>query len=108
VEGYGKALGNGGRYDHIGDAYGRSRPATGFAFDLTSLTRWAQFDLDNNRGICFSEVDDIELLEEVDRLRADGERLIQIFPGQMVDYGEMNCDRKLVRENGELMIKPMA
>ena len=37
VQGYGKALGNGGRYDHVGEAFGRARPATGFAFDLKSL-----------------------------------------------------------------------
>ena len=37
VQGYGKALGNGGRYDHVGEAFGRSRPATGFACDLKSL-----------------------------------------------------------------------
>ena len=37
VQGYGKALGNGGRYDHVGEAFGRPRPATGFAFDLKSL-----------------------------------------------------------------------
>ena len=52
VQGYGKALGNGGRYDHVGEAFGRARPATGFAFDLKSLVtqgcrgtelRWAVF-----------------------------------------------------------------
>ena len=32
------ALGNGGRYDGIGKAFGRARPATGFTLDLRQLT----------------------------------------------------------------------
>ena len=31
------AIGNGGRYDGIGKAFGRSRPATGFTFYLRQL-----------------------------------------------------------------------
>ncbi len=32
------AIGNGGRYDGIGRAFGRARPATGFTFDLRQLS----------------------------------------------------------------------
>jgi ATP phosphoribosyltransferase regulatory subunit len=32
-----RALGNGGRYDGIGKAFGRARPATGFTLDLRHL-----------------------------------------------------------------------
>jgi len=31
------ALGNGGRYDGIGKAFGRARPATGFTLDVRQL-----------------------------------------------------------------------
>ena len=31
------AIGNGGRYDGIGKAFGRARPATGFTLDLRQL-----------------------------------------------------------------------
>ena len=31
------AIGNGGRYDGIGRAFGRARPATGFTLDLRQL-----------------------------------------------------------------------
>ena len=31
------AVGNGGRYDGIGKAFGRARPATGFTLDLRQL-----------------------------------------------------------------------
>ena len=34
------AIGNGGRYDGIGKAFGRARPATGFTLDLRQLAAW--------------------------------------------------------------------
>jgi ATP phosphoribosyltransferase regulatory subunit len=37
VAGETKPIGNGGRYDGIGKAFGRARPATGFTFDLRQL-----------------------------------------------------------------------
>jgi len=37
VAGEPSAIGNGGRYDGIGRAFGRARPATGFTFDLRQL-----------------------------------------------------------------------
>ncbi|HSV18055.1 MAG TPA: ATP phosphoribosyltransferase regulatory subunit [Casimicrobiaceae bacterium] len=37
VAGEPSAIGNGGRYDGIGKAFGRARPATGFTFDLRQL-----------------------------------------------------------------------
>ena len=37
VAGETSAIGNGGRYDGIGRAFGRARPATGFTFDLRQL-----------------------------------------------------------------------
>ncbi|MFT6221535.1 MAG: ATP phosphoribosyltransferase regulatory subunit [Candidatus Endobugula sp.] len=45
AEGYGDAIANGGRYDHIGEAFGRSRPATGFGLNLTSVMRLAEVSL---------------------------------------------------------------
>jgi ATP phosphoribosyltransferase regulatory subunit len=37
VAGEPSAIGNGGRYDGIGRAFGRARPATGFTLDLRQL-----------------------------------------------------------------------
>lgn len=35
--GYGSSIANGGRYDQVGAAFGRARPATGFSTDLKAL-----------------------------------------------------------------------
>lgn len=40
--GQGEALANGGRYDDIGQVFGRARPATGFNTDLKALLRLAR------------------------------------------------------------------
>ncbi len=37
VPGHGQALANGGRYNDVGEVFGRARPATGFATDLKAL-----------------------------------------------------------------------
>ena len=36
-EGVSGAIARGGRYDEVGSAFGRSRPATGFSIDLRAL-----------------------------------------------------------------------
>src|SRR5690606_29012622 len=37
--GYGNPIASGGRYDHIGEVFGRARPATGFAVDITAISK---------------------------------------------------------------------
>lgn len=39
LPGMGQAIAKGGRYDHIGEVFGRARPATGFSTDLAELVR---------------------------------------------------------------------
>ena len=39
VPGLGTAIASGGRYDHIGEAFGRARAATGFDVDLSGIAR---------------------------------------------------------------------
>jgi len=39
VDGRGRTIAQGGRYDSIGQQFGRARPATGFSADLKSLVK---------------------------------------------------------------------
>ena len=39
IDGRGRTVAQGGRYDRIGETFGRSRPATGFSADLKSLVK---------------------------------------------------------------------
>jgi ATP phosphoribosyltransferase regulatory subunit len=108
VQGYGKALGNGGRYDHVGEAFGRSRPATGFAFDLKSLVTKGQFKAQLKGGIYVPANSDPECQKQVVLLRQQGERVVQGFAGQIVDPQEINCDRQLVQKGDQFVIKKLS
>ena len=39
IPGRGRTVAKGGRYDHIGEHFGRARPATGFSLDLKTLVK---------------------------------------------------------------------
>ncbi len=96
VPGWGQAVANGGRYDHVGEVFGRARPATGFSTDLKSLIALAVDggDGDGRGAVLAPASDDVELWRVVQTLRADGERVISALPGQPAPAG---CDRELVR-----------
>lgn len=95
VPGWGQAVANGGRYDHIGEVFGRARPATGFSTDLKALIALAVDGEDGGAGAILAPAeDDIELWRAAQALRAAGERVIAALPGQPAPAG---CDRQLVR-----------
>ena len=108
VQGYGKALGNGGRYDHVGEAFGRARPATGFACDLKSLVTQGRATKDTVTGIFVAGDNTLAWREQVALLRGQGERVVQGFVGQKVNFTELNCDRELVEQDGQFVIKKLS
>ena len=97
IQGYGKALGNGGRYDHVGEAFGRSRPATGFAFDLKTLVSQGSCGQSLSLGIFAPFCPDSSRREEIKSLRKQGFRVVEGFENQVIDYDELKCDRRLVK-----------
>ncbi len=103
-----EALGNGGRYDHIGEAFGRSRPATGFGADLETLTALANDEQDISCGIFVPHSETPSIITEIDRLRDNGERVVCGFAGQAPDYQELHCDRELILgADGQIQIIPV-
>lgn len=90
----------GGRYDGIGKAFGRPRPATGYSTDLKTLLTLSAPDITNaveGGGILAPWFDDRGLTDRVRELRAQGERVIWQLPGDGERHG---CDRQLVERNG--------
>jgi ATP phosphoribosyltransferase regulatory subunit len=108
VQGYGKALGNGGRYDHVGEAFGRARPATGFAFDLKSLVTQGHRHRDSVAGIFVAASTDPKCHKQISLLRGQGNRVVQGFAGQTADINEINCDRELVKQGEQYVIKKLS
>ena len=88
VEGDATPIARGGRYDHVGEAFGRSRPATGFTIDLRRLSGCAIELLreDSQRKIWAPCVQDSpELRAQIAELRKDGDIVVEDLLGQSLD-----------------------
>ncbi len=71
--GLGRELARGGRYDDIGAAFGRARPATGFSTDLRELLRFSTADAPAPTPVLApAEYDDVALRARVAELRMAG------------------------------------
>jgi ATP phosphoribosyltransferase regulatory subunit len=96
VPGLPNAVARGGRYDHVGQAFGRARPATGFSLDLRELARLLPM-AERKHAIRAPWGNAPELKERIAALRAAGEIVIQSMPGHFDDEDEFECDRALVQ-----------
>jgi ATP phosphoribosyltransferase regulatory subunit len=106
VPGHGQEIARGGRYDNIGQIFGRARPATGFSTDLRTLMDLSPRDFGAPRGAILAPADDDPALRAAVReLRAAGQRVIMALPGQSGGPGEMGCDRVLAREHDAWRVK---
>lgn len=104
VPGLPNALARGGRYDHVGEAFGRARPATGFSMDLRELAQLLP-GAEPKMAIRAPWGTSADLRERIAELRKMGEVVIQSLPGQRDEPDEFNCDRELVQENGGWTLK---
>ncbi len=99
VPGLPNAVARGGRYDHVGEAFGRARPATGFSMDLRELARLLPI-AERKPAIRAPWGREADLRAKIVELRKAGEIVIQSLPGHENDQEEFDCDRVLVKENG--------
>jgi ATP phosphoribosyltransferase regulatory subunit len=95
VPGLPNAVARGGRYDHVGEAFGRARPATGFSMDLRELARLLP-TAERKHSIRAPWGNAPELKEKIAELRKSGEVVIQSLPGHNNELDEFECDRALV------------
>ena len=98
------AIALGGRYDKVGKAFGRGRPATGFSMDLREISQLVAVPL-MPQTILAPTGADRSLRETVASLRSKGEVVIDALPGHEGTWGETGCDRQLVRRGNELVIE---
>jgi len=91
----------GGRYDDIGRAFGRARPAVGFSIYLRDLAR-LQADRSAS-AIRAPAGTDAALRALIDSLRAKGEVVVQALPGEAEadSGGAFSFDRHIVRSDGQ-------
>lgn len=93
----GQRLGKGGRYDHVGEVFGRARAATGFDVDLKGLSSHSIVGLDAARRVLAPLVDNREQQGRwafISQLREEG--YIVVESDVAVD-----CELKVVHASGQ-------
>lgn len=95
------ALAQGGRYDGIGEHFGRARPATGFSCDLYALSA-GQFDA--VQIVVAPKGTDAELLNAIQNIRAQGLSVIQLLGNDDLNSIPY-ATHQLVNANGEWTVK---
>lgn len=112
VPGHRQAIARGGRYDGIGEAFGRARPATGFSADVRALIDLMRADVELEtlpaQPVYLAPVLDCdepgypELLTLLRSLRAQGAQVIQALPAEnaydegLDDYAQaMGCTHRI-------------
>lgn len=103
--GWSDALARGGRYDNVGDKFGRARPATGFSLDLRDLVRVLP-QRSPAMGIRVAGADAGRAREAIAALRAAGEVLVIDYLGESATA--LNCDRALVWRADGWQVEPFA
>ncbi|MDR1709500.1 MAG: ATP phosphoribosyltransferase regulatory subunit [Candidatus Accumulibacter sp.] len=102
------AVAQGGRYDGVGRAFGRARPATGFSMDLRLIARRSPGETPPPAVLAPDAPGDAALAAAVAALRAAGEIVIERLPGETesarLEEGPP-CDRRLALENGRWVVQ---
>ena len=107
VAGRGQAVALGGRYDDIGEVFGRARPATGFSTDLKTLLSLSTHK-NNQVAAIFAPADNnAGLQSEITKLRQQGEKVICGLPGQTGNAQDMGCNRQLVKDGSGCQVKDL-
>lgn len=98
AKGYKGPLALGGRYDEVGQAFGRARAATGFSLDLRGVVT-ALPPAVPEQAIFAPAHADHTLTEKIESLRQQGFVVIQELPGAQSNMSELNCSKKLEHYN---------
>ncbi|OBS08808.1 ATP phosphoribosyltransferase regulatory subunit [Acidihalobacter prosperus] len=105
VPGRGQELARGGRYDGIGKAFGRARPATGFSADLESLLEVGAREEPSQTGRIYAPAQGDEALSRrIRQLRDEGRIVVRALSGQEDDASAMGCDQMLVRHGDQWLL----
>jgi ATP phosphoribosyltransferase regulatory subunit len=109
IPGQGNEVARGGRYDDVGEKFGRARPATGFSADLKALMNLGSYQLPATEpGILAPAQTDAELEAMIREMRAAGRVIVRELPGQLGQPGETGVSEKFEKTNQGWTIVPLA
>ncbi len=95
VRGLTTALLRGGRYDGVGQVFGRARAATGFSLDLRTLASLLP-SRSASPAVLAPWGDNVALNTAIAQLRSQGHVVVRHLPGHVGELDEFYCDRALV------------
>lgn len=102
-----EALAQGGRYDAVGEDFGRARPATGFSADLNRLLDAGGPSSTRSPGaILAPSGNDPALRQRISELRRS-EIVIQQLDDEASEAAPAGCDRQLVWRDSDWQVEPL-
>ncbi len=106
----GREVARGGRYDNIGEFFGRARAATGFSADLKLLNALSkQLTEQNTMQLIYAPLsDNASLTDAIRELRAQGIAVVQQLPGHPDEIKELACTGMLEKQNQNWIVKSLA
>jgi len=102
--GFPGAIAQGGRYDGVGQAFGRDRPATGFSMDLREIARLTSEDVPKTAILAPYASGNPALSQRIAALRGAGEIVVELLPGESRCEGPL-CGKRLVERDGQWIIE---
>ncbi len=115
VPGKGHEIARGGRYDEIGEVFGKSRPATGFSSDLKAILQLTESEQSGAKGAIYapylsfgSSAQRSGLFKVITDLRNAGERVIFELEDQQGDAAAMGCDRVIVKQDDNWVVETIS
>lgn len=107
VPNQGSAIARGARYDHIGEKFGRARPAVGFTADLVAMSRLSKTTEAKKMGVFVESSRDLDQWQAVQALRKQGERVVVGTQDQSQPQDFQCCDRKLKKVDGQFVVQSL-
>lgn len=104
--GHSEAVAKGGRYNRIGEVFGRARPATGFSADLKVLVNG--LSVSQPQGVYAPADSDVNLDVAVAQLRAQGQRVVRALSGCTSTPEKLGCSQQLVLKQGRWVLAPLS
>jgi ATP phosphoribosyltransferase regulatory subunit len=104
----GRAIAWGGRYDNIGESFGRARAATGFSMDLKVLAALGTGPGLRLRRIYAPAGNAPDLLAAMREYRSAGYTVVQALPGQHGGARELGCEQIMQCEGGSWQLADLA
>lgn len=93
------ALAMGGRYDGIGEEFGRSQPATGFSLDLKEMVAHSHSTFAQQEAISVVWQDDGEQHQMVEQLRSQGDIVVY----QLSDT-DVTANKTLIKQDNQWIV----